>query len=197
MIFTKGTKLITAPASEPIDTDTAKEWLRVDTTADDTLIASAVASARSHIENMSSLALFTQTVRDVMDGWPEYEAVSNPYQAFYLKRYPVQSITNIQYIDSDGNTQTLSTDVYAVDTNGIFTRIALKANQSWPDLRDQIAAVTINYVAGWSATSSIPSDLIMALKLLLAFYYDNRSDTVHQKRTAAENLISKHYVHAI
>lgn len=193
MIWTHGTKVITAPASEPINTATAKEWLKVDTSADDTLIDATVAAARKHIESRTGLALFTQTIRDVMDEFPAFEAVSNPYRAFYLLRYPVQSVTNIQYVDTDGNTQTLSSDVYEVDTNGLFTRIGLKAGQSWPDLRNEIATVKVNYVAGWDATASIPDDLVMALRLLMAYYYERRADSVHRYATAADNLIAGYY----
>lgn len=193
MIWTRGTKIITAPASEPITTATAKEWLKVDISADDTLIDATVSAARSHIEKKTGLALFTQTIRDVLDEWPEENAVSNPYGTFYLMRYPVQSVTNIQYVDSDGTTQTLSSDVYQVDTNGMFTRIGLKADQSWPSIRNQIATITINYTAGYSLVADIPADITVALKLLMTYYYENRVDSVHRYKTAADALISTHY----
>lgn len=193
MIWTRGTKMTTAPVSEPITTATAKEWLKVDTSADDTLIDATVSAARSHIEKKTGLALFTQTITDVMDEFPEETPVSNPYGEFYLLRYPVQSVTSIQYVDSDGATQTLSADTYVVDTNGMFTRIALKEGQSWPTLRNQIAAITVTYLAGYSQTSSIPTDIIVALKLLLTYFYENRADSVHRYRTAADALISTHY----
>lgn len=193
MIWTSGTKLITAPASEPITRTEVKTWLKVDATAEDDLIDGLIASVRAHIENLCGIALFTQTVRDVMDRWPEYDSVSNPYLAFYLLRYPVASVANIQYVDSDGATQTLSTDVYKVDNNGMFTRIALKKDQTWPALSNEVAAITINYTAGWSDTADIPADLKTAMKLLLTYYFERRADGVKQYATTAEHLIRTHY----
>lgn len=193
MIWTRGTKLITKPASEPITTAIAKEWLKVDTSAEDTLIDATIAAARSHIENKTGLALFTQTIRDVMDEWPDVDEKANPNGEFYLKRYPVQSISSVQYTDSDGTNQTIDNTVYTSDTNGTFTRIALKSGQSWPTLSNQIASIQINYVAGWSAITEIPDDIVMALRLLMTFYYEKRGDSVKRYATAAEDLIMSHY----
>lgn len=193
MIWTRGTKLTTAPAVEPITTEIAKNWLKVDTSADDALIDLCVSAARSHIEQMSGLALFTQSISDVIDAWPTYDSVSNPYREFHLLRYPVQEVSGIQYVDSDGNAQTLSTDVYSVNTNGLFTSISLKSGQSWPSLSTQAAAVTVNYIAGWDDVDAIPANLKMAVQLFMTDYYEGRGDWVNKYRTAAENIVSKHY----
>jgi len=132
-------------------------------------------------------------VQDVLDDWPAYESVSNPYQAFHLLRYPVQSVTSISYIDGNGATQTLHSSKYVVDTTGAFCRIAPAAGQSWPGLRNQIKAVTVTYTAGWSSTSDIPEDLKTAMLLMLTYVYERRADSVKRFKTAAENMIKNHY----
>lgn len=195
MVFTKGSKVSSAPASEPFLVEEAKEWLKVDSTADDSLITALIAATREHIESTTGLALFTQTVTEVLDNWPDFEAVSNPKRAFYLLRYPVQSVTSIGYKDSDGSDQALDSSKYVLDsTSSNFSRIGLAANETWPTLRDQVAPVTITYVAGWSNVSEIPSDIIVAMKLLLTYFYERRADSVRQFKTTADHLLSKHAI---
>lgn len=196
MIFTKGSTVTSAPASEPLTTSEAKNWLKIEDgiTADDTLVDALVTAAREYVETSTGLALFTQTVREHLDEWPEKTNVSNPMAEFHLMRYPVQSVTSITYLDSDGNSQTLSADTYIVDTTGKTARIALKANQSFPPLRDQINAVTITYVAGWDNTANIPEALKTAMKLLLTYFYERRADSANSYKTTAEKLIEKYSI---
>jgi len=196
MIWSKGSKVTAAPASEPITATTAKTWLKIESgvTADDTIITSLIASARTEIETETGLALFTQTIQDTLDAWPEYEEVSNPYMAFHLMRYPVQSVTSISYVDGDGATQTWASANYIVDTTGTFCRIAPEAGITFPGLRNRINAVTVTYTAGWALAADIPEDLKTALQLMLTYVYERRADSVKQYKTAAENIVQKRYV---
>lgn len=195
MMFTSGSKVITGPTTEPITQTDAKNWLKVDTTADDDLITSLIAATREHIEAMTGLALFTQTVQEKLNWWPEFDSVTNPFQAFNLLRYPVQSITSITYLDSDGNSQTFAAENYVLNnTTGNFASIGLAADKSWPSIRNQLGAITVNYIAGWATVGEIPEDLKIALKLLLAYFYERRADGIKQYPSIAENLINKHYI---
>lgn len=193
MIFTKGSKVTSAPASEPLTTTEAKAWLKVEVSTDDTLIDALVAAAREYIENATGLALFTQTVQEHLDNWPEYREVSNPNKEFYLMRYPVQSVTSITYLDDDGNSQTLSANNYVVDTTGNLCRIALKADQTFPTLQKQINAVTITYVAGYDDTANIPETLKTAIRLMISHFYERRADSASSYTTVVDKILSKHY----
>lgn len=198
MIFTKGSKVTTGPTSEPIEVAEAKTWLKVDTSADDSLITSLIAATREHIESTTGLALFTQTIQEKLDGWPYYDDVTNPFQVFHLLRYPVQSISSITYTDSDGSSQTLNSSIYTLDnTSGNFARVGLDKDQSWPSIANQAGSITVNYVAGWDDVADIPGDLIIALKLMLTYFYERRGDGVKQYPTFAEHLISKHYIQLV
>ena len=194
MIWAVGSKVTSAPASEPITATTAKAWLKVEFSDDDTMITNLIAGARWEIEKSTGIAFFTQTVTDALDVWPEYEEVSNPFAAFHLLRYPVQSVTSVTYYDSDGVQQTLASSDYVVDTNGVFCRISPAAGTSWPGLRNRPAAVTITYITGWSDVADIPEDLKTAMQLMLTYFYERRADSVKQYKTAAENIVSRHYV---
>jgi hypothetical protein len=75
-----------------------------------------------------------------------------------LKNFPLIDITQIQYVDSAGDTQTLSTDVYTVDADSTPGRFYLSYNQSWPTTRSTPKAVTVSYRAGYATTFTAASE---------------------------------------
>jgi len=165
-------KLITAPTDEPIGLAEAKAQLRVDHTAEDVYIESLIQAARDVVEVESLHALLTQTWGLYRDAWPADDFLEIP-------KPPLQSVTEITYKDENGDTQTLSTDVYFVDTNQTPGRVCLKPNQSWPsDSLWPYGAITITFVCGWTAARDIPPKAIQALKLQLADFYENRESLV-------------------
>jgi uncharacterized phiE125 gp8 family phage protein len=71
--------------------------------------------------------------------------------------------------------QTLSTDVYEVDTDMDVGLIRLKYNQFYPAVRNHPQSVTVNYVAGYGAAAgSVPEHFIQAIKLLTSHFYESR-----------------------
>src|SRR5262245_55104347 len=70
--------LIDAPVSEPLSLTEAKNYLRVEHSADDALIASLIAAARTQVEARTRRALITQTWRIVLDRWPVSGAIASP-----------------------------------------------------------------------------------------------------------------------
>src|SRR5262245_51885551 len=100
-------RLISGPTVEPITLTEAKAHLRVDHTADDTLIAMYIAAARTDCEEWTARAFVAQTWELVLDEFPDDEIL--------LPRPPLQSVESIKYDDADGLEQTLATTEYAVD----------------------------------------------------------------------------------
>lgn len=107
--------------------------------------------------------------------------------------HPVQSITSITYKDANGNTQTLSTDVYLLDDYALPNAIVLKYSQSWPDTYEEQNAITVTYVAGQS-TSDLPQAIKQAMLLTIADFYENRTDYVKRLPTAAQYLLNQYRV---
>ena len=62
--------LLAGPAGEPVSLAEAKAFLRLDSDAEDGLLATLIAAARLHIESVSGKALLRQTWRLVLDDWP-------------------------------------------------------------------------------------------------------------------------------
>ncbi len=167
-------------------------------TADYATIRGFIVAARDMVEKMIHRAFITQTWSLKLCSFPlmNYAAYdpalsfqfgsevasqlnqdthSGPHHNWIeLGHDPVQSIASITYIDVNGATQTLSTDVYALDST-IPSRIILKPNQSWPSTMNTPNAVTVEYVCGYGdAPTSVPEGVKLAIKFLAGHWYDNR-----------------------
>jgi len=179
------------PSSEPLTTSEIKNWLKVDTLADDTLIDGLIAAGRKYIERRSGIAMLTQTIVEAFDDWPT-KSQHEKHAAFYLSVAPLQSVTKIEYKrDSDGALTTWSSSEYIVDTRSKPPRIGLAYDYDFEPLYNEIGAIQITYVAGYSATSdaNFPSELLTALKLWIAGKYENRQDYAKRYLNASEEII--------
>jgi uncharacterized phiE125 gp8 family phage protein len=157
-------RLITAPATEPVSLATAKAYLRVDGSDDDTLITSLIKAAREKGEELSRRAFITQTWEQIIGAWPVH---------FRLKIYrpPLQSITSVKYLDSDSVEHTW-TD-YVTDIRGEPGVIVFKTLPG--DALLESSAITVRFVAGYgSADSNVPERLKTAILALVAHWYENR-----------------------
>lgn len=85
---------------------------------------------------------------------------------FELAWQPVQSVTSVTYIDGNGDSQTLSTDVYELANKNGAARVRLKENQVWPVAQSHEDVVTITYVSGFGdEPSDVPITIRMAIRL--------------------------------
>ena len=159
----------TAPSVEPITTAEAKSHLNVTTSDDDTYIDALVAASRQKTESYLNRSLITQT-------WNLY---LNTFETkIILPRAPIQSVSSVKYIDADGVEQTLSTDVYTVDTDAEPGQIYLAYDQSWPDIRTMEKAVNVEYIAGYGLAADVPQLIKQAMLLLVGHYYERREETI-------------------
>lgn len=180
------TKVTAQPAIEPLTLTEVKTWLKIVSTADDSLLAMLLASTRQTIEDRLNLKLITQTVQQKLDRFPV--GVELP-----LSIYPIQSVTSIVYKDSANTTQTLSADVYGVDTVSQPARIYLKDGKTWPTLSSEKDNITITLQAGFGdTTDDVPVKLKTLILHAVAFAYENRMNPIEQRRTYLDNLIYLH-----
>jgi uncharacterized phiE125 gp8 family phage protein len=167
-------QVTTPPASEPVTLAEAKTWLkRDDTTADDTLISDLIGAARAYCERETGRALLTQTVTEYFDGWPSCCTLE-------LALAPVASVTSVGYV-ADGETSmtytTWATTEYNTDLVSQPARIVKKENIDYPDLECVPNSVKVIYVAGsTSASADALKEIRVAMRLLLAKWYENRED---------------------
>lgn len=155
----------TAPASPPITTAQMKAYLRVETSEDDTLIASLIQMGREQVEAITHRALFTTTYVEYFDDLPS---------EFVLQRSPLQSVDSITYVDTFGDTQTLSSSFYRVDTTSMPARITKAYGATWPSVRRITNTVAVTYDAGETDVDDIPARLVQAVRYFVTHAYEHR-----------------------
>lgn len=166
-----GLSLITPPVGEPITTAEAKDHLVVGHTDDDSYIAALISAATLKLENDTSRRFITQTWDYYLDRFPRSAELILPYP-------PLQSITDIKYLDTAGVEQPFAPADYIVDTYSEEGRIALGEGKSWPSTQPVINAVYIRQIVGYGLAASVPEGLKHALKLYLSLLYENREPIV-------------------
>src|SRR3954462_15596572 len=96
------------PVTEPVSLTEAKDHARIDLTADDAAVTRFIQNGREEAEEYLGRGLLTQTWQLSLPNF--FESMALPMAA------PLQSVTSVQYYDTTGSLQTLSTSFYTVDT---------------------------------------------------------------------------------
>ena len=162
----------TAATTEPLTTAEAKTHLRVDHSDDDTYIDALILAARVDTERLTWRTLTTTTYTLTLDRFPAGDYIDLP-------RPPLQSVTSIQYVDTNGDTQTFSTGNYTVNPKNEPGRVYLNYGASWPTARSDNDAITIIYVAGYGDDASdIPELIRQGVRLKVAHWYEAREAVV-------------------
>lgn len=165
-----GLTVVTAPASEPITLEEAKENLRFSGDYESDRIRSLIKAARIYCERATGKAFITQTLKLTLDAFPGYRDDG----VLRLPRPPLQTVTHIKYDDYANVEQTLSASLYTVDAASEPGRIGLAYGQIWPDLYEELGSVRVTYVAGYGLAAAVPDTIKQAMHLLIAHWFENR-----------------------
>jgi uncharacterized phiE125 gp8 family phage protein len=153
------------PANEPLSLADARQFLRVDHGDDDTVITALIAAARAHVEALTRRVLLTQTWRFVLDAWP-------PHGRFTARIGPLQTLLAARVFDAAGGAHALEVESFVVDT---AANVIAAPCWALPAPGRSIAGIELDVICGFGALASdVPADLIHALKILVAHWYDNR-----------------------
>lgn len=157
-----------APANPVVTLDEAKLHLRVEHDAENTLIERIVAAATERAEEIQSRAFVKRTYRLTVPRFPRGRII-------HLPRPPLQSVTSITYVDTDGATQTLAAESYRLDTDAVPGRVILARDGEWPATADEPDAVQVTYVAGYGDDgSAVPEEQRAAVLLFVGHLYESR-----------------------
>ena len=178
--------LVTPPAVDFLPDETVYEHLRLPLSgsppvpADQVIVSAFKGAVQTHLDGAQGIlgrALVTQTWRATYRTFPAGNDPVIGAPAVWLPLPPLQSVSSIEYVDSDGVVQTLSTSAYDVVVRGIHPGYVLPAfGQTWPTARDEAGAVRITFVAGFGDNDTDVDDAIVAAALLmLGDLYDNRA----------------------
>lgn len=165
----KNYKVVTAATGNILTSNEVKTHLKVDTTADDNLIAALIVACTNSAQEYTNRFFLETTLDMFADEWKEIST---------LLKSPVTSVDSIKYFDQDDNQQTLDTSVYAFDMVSMPARIFLKPNQTFPELSERKNAIEVRYKVGVSSASDVDQAIKQAVLLTIGNYYENRQAVV-------------------
>lgn len=176
-------ELSSAPASgiEVVPTTDMRNHLRIDHTEDDDYIDAVVRAAVLRAESYLNRKLITQTWTAT---WPDFDYATDASGVIIpLPFPPLQSVSSITYYDTNNSQQTYSSANYrTVTSRKEMGFIELDQSSSWPSLYARADAVTVTFICGYGGTaSSVPEDIIHAIKLIAASFYENRESVTDMK----------------
>jgi uncharacterized phiE125 gp8 family phage protein len=152
---------------EPVTLAMAKSWIRYEDDDEDDTILDQIQTTREHVEKYCGIRLVPASV---LMTFPCFTGLQSLTQA------PVQSITQVQYLDTNGVLQTLDPATYEfvnVGADVLRPRLRLAYNKQWPSTRVAEDAVQVSAVVGYSV---VPKPIMQAMRLMLAQWFDTRQD---------------------
>ena len=171
------------PTLEPVTLAEAKTHLRVEHEDEDSYIEDTLIPAASQeAEVFTCRALLNQTY---VLKWSSFG-----HGPIVLPKPPLSSVTSVQYVDTDGSTQTWSTNDYTVETpSGPFAlhgSIRPNFNTSYPSARVVVDSITITFVAGYgAAATAVPRQLHVGVLMFIEDAYRGRGSTETGRASAA------------
>jgi hypothetical protein len=196
----RGHTLVSPPAFEPVTLTELKAQIKHPGGNDeDASLALYISAAREYCEEVTGLALITQSWLLTIDRWPtEREpwwdgvrdgaigALTSAGRAaqVLLPRYPLQTVDGI---DVDGSAISVG-DTFQVDAQQTPGRLVLKFGATLPQHLQTANAIQITYTAGYGdAASAVPAALRLALLQMAAYLYTHRGDDCASPDAASES----------
>jgi uncharacterized phiE125 gp8 family phage protein len=169
--------LITAPAAEPVTVAVALDHLRLPPNAPDAaVVARLIAPAREYAESQTARQFVTATWQLTLDRFPPHRA------PITLPLPPLQSVTEVTYLDESGTLQTWAAGAYVVNAprgpRALEGRLYPALDVDYPVTAWREDAVTVRFVAGYGDAADVPQAITQAMLLLLGEWYENRESVV-------------------
>ncbi len=176
-------QLITPPAAEPVTLAEAKAHLKIDTDADDALIARLIAAARARAEWHTGRALITQAWVLWRDAWPKDGTLELPLP-------PLQAVTAVTAYSADDTPLTIAGDAYRLDTHASPARLVFKSCTPPASLR-RVGALAIAFTAGYGgAAANVPAPLRQAILSLVTWLHEHRGEAPAELPAQALSLLA-------
>ena len=158
--------LKTAPNELPVCLDEQKQHSVVLIDEDDSLI-------EQYIKAATDVAEMFMRRRFVSRVWTAY-IDNNFVDRLSLPEPPLVSVDEVRYLDTDSVQQILDPAVYVVDARqepGIFARAD---GQTWPEVKDVVNTIEIDFTSGYGTASEVPAHIKSAVMIIAAHLYENR-----------------------
>lgn len=163
-------EVVTKAAAEILTTSEVKTHLKVDTSADDTLIDNLIKAATESAQIFTNRYFIDTILSQYGDKWSDLDT---------LFKSPVSGLTRVEYYDTDDVLTTLASAVYTLDMVQQPARIGLNPNQSFPAVFDKLNTVSCTYTVGYGTSASdVPEGIRQATLLTIGNWYENRQNVV-------------------
>jgi len=166
----KITSAATGASAEPITVAQLKTHLRIDTTAEDTLLALYITAARQAAEEITKRALIDTQWELTFDDFCSTR--------IDLPRPPLATASTevvITYTKTTGDSTTLASTVYAVETRNEPGFIRLAYESTWPDdVQETEGAISITYRSGYTTSNRAPEAVKHWIRLRAGQMYEHR-----------------------
>lgn len=172
-----GLSQITPPSLEPVTLDDAKVHLRLSPTlatgpGEDGEIERLIRTARTWCESSTGRQLITATWKLTL---PAFQYTRPNAPRILLPRPPLQTVTSITYLDSNGTRQLLDPSIYVAHADCLPGYIRLAYNQTWPTFRPEEGSIEIIYRAGYGdGPDNVPDCARSAMLVMVAHLWEFR-----------------------
>lgn len=161
--------LVAGPAVEPLSLEEARLHLRLDDTQEDDLVASLIKAARLMLESATRLKFVSQNWRLSIATVPTGRAIRVPLA-------PVLSVEAVRFFDAAGVETLVDAGLYQLRRGSEPALVTLK-----PGFPDAAGGIEVDLVAGFGPSASdVPEPLRHAVRMLVAYWFENRGDEVHK-----------------
>lgn len=191
--------VVTAATAESLTAEEIRAWLRMESQDEDSLIESTFKACREYAETVCKRRLINTTMRLSMLGFYDkrYAGKEDGLWTIRVPEPPLQSVSSVTYLDSNGTSTVLASSDYSVDIYAEPGRITPAYNTVWPETRHIRNSVTIQYVAGYGGASAtlaqsiaaVPESVNLFLKFAVAGVLEKREPSAEASCKAVEYLL--------
>lgn len=164
-------ELQTATSGSVVTRQEVKDFVRVDHCDEDDIFSRAIDAAVRSVERATGKQLLTATYDLKLRCFPGTGG------RIEFPRMPVASVSQITYVDTGSQSQTLSSSLYSVDlgSSDVPGHVEPAYNLTWPSARGFTRGdVTVRFVCGFGASSDIPDTLRHLVILQAGHLYETR-----------------------
>lgn len=168
-----------ASGTNPITLETAKEWLKVTHSFEDTLIQAILDASLSFAEGYTGVSFRDQT-------WTLTASAVELASGIVISKTPLSSLTSVTVTLDDESTVVLTDDQYYLCVTESRAVLTITDGNVFNDISLKFNAVTIVF----DVSNTMPSHINNAVKMLVAFMYENRGDapTINNNSAPPEAL---------
>lgn len=169
-----------APSTEPVTLVQAQDQCNILATETDftPALTRLIKAARAHVEEYCNARFAEQTIASECDSFSDFAR---------LPEGPLKSVASISYVDAAGETQTVDEAVYEAHKTGLEPSIALKPDQTWPQIKPG-SRITLTAIYGGSTPDSVQH----AMLLFIDDAFNKRANAQRDDWTALDVLLCNH-----